>query len=638
VWGWQTQLFALALILAIMLEASHALRWRWQLRDKDINRIVDLCTVVLGIWGVYSIVAQGAVHAIFLVLKWLPVIVFPLVAIQHYSDRDGLPLSALSMQQRKWGRNPRTIEIGYPYLVVCLIAASIGNQTPEYFFLATLVLWLWALWPRRSRRFPVGVWLSLMILASGSGYLTHIGILSFQGYLERQIPEWLTDWFDTDTDPYRRMTALGTIGRLKLSDTIVLRVSTPDNKPVPGLLRIASYNVLAGDTWFARAGGFVPLDREDGLNWRIRDPDIVGNTLEISQTLDRDAGMLPLPLGAYWLGNIPAETVQQNPLGSIKVLQAPEYLRYSVDYHPTEEEDLPLTTQDTWVPELYQDTLAEINTTLALNDHSVQKVPAILKRYFDSQFTYSLDLEAINTQLPPLVDFLRNTRSGHCEYFASATVLLLRQAGIPARYASGFSVQEYSDLEQRYVIRKRHAHAWALAYINGHWQNVDTTPAVWVRADAEHASPFIGLYDALSWLWLQFKHWQLNQAESTNNNALAWWLLPLGLILAWRLRRQSWIRRGKRQPIQSKQVVNGPGSDSDCYRIMNWYLQQGLERRPAEPLASWLERVIRDDSHRHTSLTEILRLHYRYRFDPAGLDAGEREYLRTLVQNWFTRY
>lgn len=474
------------------------------------------------------------------------------------------------------------------------------------------------------------------MLASTGGYLTYTGILSMQGYLERQIPEWLTDWFDTDTDPYRRMTALGTIGRLKLSDSIVLRVSTPDDKPVPGLLRIASYNVLAGDTWFARAGGFVPLDREDGLNWRIRNPDTVGNTLEISQTLDRDAGMLPLPLGAYWLGNIPAETVQQNPLGSIKALQAPEYLRYRVVYQPTEE-DLPLTAQDTWVPELYQETLAEIITKLALNDHSVQEVPAILKNYFDTRFTYSLDLDAINTQLPPLVDFLRNTRSGHCEYFASATVLLLRQAGIPARYASGFSVQEYSDLEQRYVIRKRHAHAWALAYIDGRWQNVDTTPAVWFLADAEHASPFIRLYDTLSWLWLQFKHWQLNQAESNDSDYLIWVLLPLVLILAWRLRRQSWVRKRKRQPPQRSLAVNGPGGDSDCYRIMDWYLQQGLERPSSESLACWLERVIGDDNRRHRSLAEILRLHYRYRFDPGGLNASEREHLSTLVNNWFDR-
>jgi len=541
------------------------------------------------------------------------------------------------MQQRKWGRNPRTIEIGYPYLVVCLIAASIGNQTPEYFFLATAGLWLWALWPQRSRRFPVGVWLGLMLLASAGGYLTYTGILSIQGYLERQIPEWLTDWFDADIDPYRRMTALGSIGRLKLSDKIVLRALPLDNKPIPKLLRIASYNVLAGDTWFARSREFITLKQEDAVNWRIRSPRTVGGTLQIFQSLDRDSGMLPLPLGAYWLGNIPAETVQQNPLGSVKALRVPDLLRYRVNYELAGEWDFPPTEFDTRVPKLYRDTLAEISTVLSLEDRNPQDIAAVLKRYFDKQFSYSLDLDTINKRLPPLEDFLRNTRSGHCEYFASATVLLLRQAGIPARYASGFSVQEYSDLEQRYVIRKRHAHAWALAYIDRRWRNVDTTPAVWIQADAEHASPFIGLYDTLSWLWQMFKYWRLDQAESTDNDYLIWVLLPLVIILGWRLHRQSWVRKRKQRPAQRSLAINGPGGDSDCYRIMDWFLQQGLERQPAEPLASWLERMAEDDNRHRRSLAEILSLHYRYRFDPAGLDTGEREHLNTLVHHWFNR-
>ena len=43
-----------------------------------------------------------------------------------------------------------------------------------------------------------------------------------------------------------------------------------------------------------------------------------------------------------------------------------------------------------------------------------------------------------STNETPLARFLLRTRSGHCEYFATATVLLLRQLGIPARYAVGY--------------------------------------------------------------------------------------------------------------------------------------------------------------------------------------------------------
>ena len=48
--------------------------------------------------------------------------------------------------------------------------------------------------------------------------------------------------------------------------------------------------------------------------------------------------------------------------------------------------------------------------------------------------------QAPRTEATPLADFLLRTRSGHCEYYATATVLLLRAAGIPARYAHANAV------------------------------------------------------------------------------------------------------------------------------------------------------------------------------------------------------
>jgi len=49
---------------------------------------------------------------------------------------------------------------------------------------------------------------------------------------------------------------------------------------------------------------------------------------------------------------------------------------------------------------------------------------------------------------------------------------------VPTRYAVGYSVQEWSRLEQRYIVRARHGHSWALVYVNGAWRDVDTTPAI----------------------------------------------------------------------------------------------------------------------------------------------------------------
>ena len=54
---------------------------------------------------------------------------------------------------------------------------------------------------------------------------------------------------------------------------------------------------------------------------------------------------------------------------------------------------------------------------------------------------YSLDVGAFKTK-DPLAEFLFDKKKGYCEYFASATVMLLRLQGVPARYVNGLSVRD----------------------------------------------------------------------------------------------------------------------------------------------------------------------------------------------------
>ena len=46
-------------------------------------------------------------------------------------------------------------------------------------------------------------------------------------------------------------------------------------------------------------------------------------------------------------------------------------------------------------------------------------------------------------------------------------MLLLRAGGIPARYATDFVAAEKSERENAWLVRMRHVHAWARAYVNG---------------------------------------------------------------------------------------------------------------------------------------------------------------------------
>jgi hypothetical protein len=69
-------------------------------------------------------------------------------------------------------------------------------------------------------------------------------------------------------------------------------------------------------------------------------------------------------------------------------------------------------------------------------------------------------------------------KKGYCEYFATATTLLLRLAGVPARYVTGYALRPFQRVGDHYVVRDSDAHAWAEAYLPGRgWVEVDATPA-----------------------------------------------------------------------------------------------------------------------------------------------------------------
>ena len=124
--------------------------------------------------------------------------------------------------------------------------------------------------------------------------------------------------------------------------------------------------------------------------------------------------------------------------------------------------------------------------------------------YFHNNYTYELG-EVRRTEHDFMVEFLRNAQSGHCELFATATVLLLRQAGIPARYVTGVVAREWNDVGNYWVARDRDAHAWAEAWDDaaGRWVIVESTPASGVPQE-EAADGLQEFFDAARlkvWTW-----------------------------------------------------------------------------------------------------------------------------------------
>ncbi|MCZ6804401.1 MAG: hypothetical protein O7D86_10825, partial [Proteobacteria bacterium] len=84
-WGWQTMFLPYALIMAVMLETSYWVSWRWHITNKEFNDIADLIGIVFFIVVIYIFVTEGA-NGIFVILSILPFILFLLVLVQLYSE------------------------------------------------------------------------------------------------------------------------------------------------------------------------------------------------------------------------------------------------------------------------------------------------------------------------------------------------------------------------------------------------------------------------------------------------------------------------------------------------------------------------------------------------------------------------
>ena len=71
--------------------------------------------------------------------------------------------------------------------------------------------------------------------------------------------------------------------------------------------------------------------------------------------------------------------------------------------------------------------------------------------------------------------FLNDAQTGYCVHYATAAVVLLRAAGIPARYVEGYAVSV--EQGKTVTVREKDAHAWAEYYVNGvGWLVLEATP------------------------------------------------------------------------------------------------------------------------------------------------------------------
>lgn len=620
-WGRETDALGLASALAAFFEGSRLVARRFELSLDNQNRIADLCTALFAVAAAVTYATAESADAARLTLNRSPLFFAPLLAAQAYGAQRAVDAGAFFWSLRRAGARRVLLDLSFPYVGVCLLAAAGANTRWPGFYPCAYGVAAWALWHQRPRWAPAAGFAALLALAGALGHAGHRALTALQPSVERGAVELAYSLASGRKDVFHSRTAIGSIGELKRSGRIVLRLRALGGGRPPELLRNAAYDVYKGRDWLA-GSAFTELDGRSAEGaWDLGPAAPAPRTLEMDAALPGGEGPLALPAGAFRLEGLPAERLRRSRLGAVIVEGGPKNAELVVRYGTGPSAASAPSPADLAVPKELGVLLSRTAAALGLEAARPREAMAALAGYFDASFAYSLRQSAPPPGADPLEDFLTRTKAGHCEHFATATTLLLRAAGVPARYVTGFAVLEYSRLERAWVVRRRHAHAWTQVYVDGAWTDLDTTPASWPEAEEADAP----VWQPASDLWgLLGRYGRRALREDSVRRLAMWGLAGVAAFLLWRLRGGIGTLRRGAGPAHGPAV---PGADSELYLLEAALGRRGMGRRPEETPAAWAKRLA-ERGGRAGPLVGLARLHERYRFDPAGLPEPERRALR----------
>ena len=152
----------------------------------------------------------------------------------------------------------------------------------------------------------------------------------------------------------------------------------------------------------------------------------------------------------------------------------PEQVQYAqLQSDAAYEEDIAAMTQlpeetAAWAVPLVQEITEGLETPY-------QKAMAIME-YVRQSATYSLETKRMPGNYTDFAKwFLETSETGYCVHFATAATVLLKAAGIPARYVTGYLAEV--EQGQTTVVLAENAHAWTEFWLPGFgWAMLEVTP------------------------------------------------------------------------------------------------------------------------------------------------------------------
>ncbi len=332
---------------------------------------------------------------------------------------------------------------------------------------------------------------------------------------------------------FSNVVSIGDYGTRIYSDPrIVLRVEFPKGTPSPQRLaslhwRGRSYDHFDGIRW-SRSRGLPPSAAP--ARWyrdRWRGPILTQKIYAAPLRVHVLFGVHPI------MGVDPGADIQAlfDNAGDFFYWGSgpPSYTVYSREDSPTSEELRHDSTSERFSPApRYYLQIPELDPRIpALADSLTRglhtrydKVMAI-ERWLQG-FTYTLQLPATPAQAT-LPYFLFVRRKGHCEYFSTAMVVLLRTLGIEARNVNGFLGGEWSQFGDYLAVTENQAHSWVEVWFPGYgWVTFDPTPGGGDTGQQAQAWFWPGrfLLDAIQHRWSK---WVLDYSVQSQADILQRW-------------------------------------------------------------------------------------------------------------------
>jgi len=419
------------------------------------------------------------------------------------------------------------------------------------------------------------------------------------------------------TTGFSEQVDLGMIGSVKEDPQIVMRVELPD-QPASGksrlYLRGLAFDHYNGRSWSSGSRNRRSLGLIADGTFAVRSG---GSRAPLSEPLRQDillealdtSVLFAAPFAEYVSGEFIGVQVD-GMTGLHLTYPSSSRIRYSVISRErqimTDEQVAPELDYSSSVRDRYLQ-LPEASDQVAELAHRVtdraatpyDKISAVL-RHLSSNYHYSLDADT-TTSSRPIDDFLFTRKTGYCEHYATAMVLMLRGIGIPARLVTGFLATEWNDFGGYYTVRQRDAHAWVEVYYpHSGWITMDPTPAGALTPPS--------MWDTFRRLGESFRlHWDrvfirysardqlavvqsIREGGDSARDVLSQWTTAFGVAVS-QLMRELGARAHAANPIIFWLIAVLPGLGLACL-ILVIRDQWRYRRSPDRPMARKQQQIV----------------------------------------------